>query len=256
MWQILHKRLILIALCTVHYALCIGQSDPTLVGMIVMYTEKAEKSLKAQEAAMALQTTGHIWAEEEWEKTTSLQREFNNYLDQFHTVICYAAQIYGFYHEISMLTDNISNLTSQLKKAPANAVALSLSAKRNQIIREVIYGSVNICNDIRQTCLSSTKMTESERLEVVFNIRPKLKMMNRKLRKLIRAVKYTTFGSVWLEIDDRYHSYRVDKDGIGKAAYKRWRAAGDIKPSGGSGIGDPVRPRPGVEINDSIQYIQ
>ena len=67
--------------------LCIGigetwaQNDPVLAGMILAYTDKAQKELKNQEKVMLMQTTGHLWTKEEVEATTDLQREFNNYLD-------------------------------------------------------------------------------------------------------------------------------------------------------------------------------
>ena len=82
-----------------------AQNDPVLAGMILLYTDKAEKELKNQEKVMLMQTTGHIWTKEEVKATTDLQREFNNYLDSFRSIVCYAAQIYGFYHEIARLTD-------------------------------------------------------------------------------------------------------------------------------------------------------
>lgn len=44
-----------------------AQIDPTLAGMVYLYTEKAEDQLKAQERAMLMQTTGHIWTREEVE---------------------------------------------------------------------------------------------------------------------------------------------------------------------------------------------
>lgn len=62
--------------------------------------------------------------------------------------------------------------------------------------------SVEIVNDIRMACLSDNKMTEKERMEIVFGIRPKLKMMNKKLQRLTKAVKYTTMGDIWREIDE------------------------------------------------------
>lgn len=91
-----------------------AQNDPTLAGMILMYTNKAEKELKNQEKVMLLQSTGHIWTKEEVEATTDLQREFNNYLDSFRSIVSYAAQIYGFYHEIGQLVDNMGGLVAQL----------------------------------------------------------------------------------------------------------------------------------------------
>ena len=97
-----------------------AQNDPTLAGMILMYTNKAEKELKNQEKVMLLQSTGHIWTKEEVEATTDLQREFNNYLDSFRSIVSYAAQIYGFYHEIGQLVDNMGGLVAQLDAHPAN----------------------------------------------------------------------------------------------------------------------------------------
>ena len=93
-----------------------AQIDPTLAGMIYMYTEKAKGQLKAQERAMLLQTTGHIWTREEVEATTDLQRQFNNYLDSFRDIISYAAQIYGFYHEVGKLAENMGCLNRQLSR--------------------------------------------------------------------------------------------------------------------------------------------
>ena len=199
--------------------------DPVLAGMIIAYTEKAKKELKQQEAMMLLETTGHIWIKEEVEGTTNLQKEFNNYLDQFHSIIAYAAQIYGFYHEIDRMVDNLGSFSHQLSAHPTNALAVALSANRNKIYREIIMGSVDIVNDIRQVCLANTKMTEKERLEIIFGIRPKLKLMNKKLQRLIKAVKYTSLADVWAEIDYNARS-EADKASITRQCMERWRRNG------------------------------
>ena len=106
-----------------------AQNDPVLAGMIAAYTDKAQKELKNQEKVMLMQTTGHLWTKEEVEATTDLQRELNNYLDSFRSIVCYAAQIYGFYHEVSRLTDNMDDFTRQLGRSPTNALAVALSAQ-------------------------------------------------------------------------------------------------------------------------------
>jgi hypothetical protein len=85
-----------------------------------------------------------------------------------------------------------------------------------------IIGSVEIVNDVRQVCLSNNKMTEKQRLEIVFGIRPKLKLMNQKLKRLIRAVKYTRLSDVWAEIDYGARS-EVDKPTIVQRCKERWR---------------------------------
>jgi hypothetical protein len=199
------------------------QTDPVLSGMIVAYTEKAESQLKSQEKVMLMQTTGHIWTKEEVEATTDFQRQFNDYLDSFRSVIAYAAQIYGFYYEVGKLTEHISDLSKQLSASPSNAVAVALTPKRNTLYRELVLRSVDIVNDIRQVCLSDIKMTEKERIDIVFAIRPKLKQMNKLLRQLTLAVKYTSLSDVWREIDCRAMSYEVDKSKVTNAAYQRWR---------------------------------
>lgn len=207
-----------------------AQNDPVLAGMILAYTDKAEKELKNQEKVMLMQTTGHIWTKEEVEATTDQQREFNNYLDSFRSIVCYAAQIYGFYHEISQLTENMGDFTKQLSGHTTNALAVALSARRNQIYREMILGSVEIVNDIRTACLSDNKMTEQERMEIVFGIRPKLKKMNKTLQRLTKAVKYTTMGDIWREIDEGARPV-TDKRDIVEAARRRWRQVGkNVRP--------------------------
>jgi hypothetical protein len=202
-----------------------AQNDPALAGMIVLYTEKAEKELKKQETVMLLQTTGHVWMKEEVEGTTDLQREFNNYLSSFRGIVVYAAQIYGFYHEINNLVKNMDGFTRQLDNHAGNALAVALSTKRNKIYRELIMGSVDICNDIRQVCLSDNKMTEKERIEIVFNIRPKLKLMNHRLQRLTRAVKYTSMADIWAEIDEGSRE-KVDKQSIVNDCMNRWKRNG------------------------------
>ena len=214
--------------------ICIGkiqaQNDPVLAGMILLYTDKAQKELKNQEKVMMLQTTGHIWTKEEVQATADLQREFNKYLDSFRSIVCYAAQIYGFYHEISRLTDNMGDFTRQVSRNSPNALAVALSTQRNRIYRELIMNSVEIVNDIRMACLSDNKMTEKERMEIVFGIRPKLKMMNKKLQRLTKAVKYTTMGDIWREIDEGARP-AADKRDIVEAAKRRWRQIGrNVRP--------------------------
>ena len=202
-----------------------AQTDPTLAGMIVVYTDKAKDQLKAQEKTMMMQTTGHLWIREEMEATTDLQRKYNEYLDSFRDIICYAAQIYGFYHEIGKLSDNIGELNKQLRENGQGAFAVALTPKRNRIYRELILGSVEIVNDIRQVCLSNTKMTEKQRIEIVLAIRPKLQVMNKTLLRLSRAVKYTSFSDVWAEIDEGARP-KANKSDIAEACMRRWKANG------------------------------
>ena len=224
------KRVILVMMLLLSINSIKAQNDPVLAGMILLYTEKAEKTLKNQELAMMMQTTGHLWTKEEVEATADLQREFNTYLDSFRSILCYAAHIYGFYHEITLLTENMGGLIQQLEKNTTNALAVALSTNRNKIYREVILNSVEIVNDIRTVCLSKNKMTEQQRLEIVFNIRPKLQVMNKKLKRLTIAVKYTSMNDVWLEISEGTRPM-ADKTQIIEDAKRRWKQIGrNVRP--------------------------
>lgn len=204
--------------------------DPTLAAMVLLYTEKAENTLESQKKAMLLETTGHIWIEEEVDDTYKLHKEFNEYLDSFRGIIVYAAQIYGFYHEVQNLADNLQGFSTQISNSPSNAVAVALSANRNKMYREIILQSVEIVNDVRTICLSDIKMTEKERINVLLGIRPKLKIMNQKLIRLTRAIKYTSMGDVWNEITDRQPT-KADIHKISRSAFQRWKSIGrNVRP--------------------------
>ena len=199
--------------------------DPTLAGLIAVYTERMGNSLESQNKIMLLESTGHIFIEEEVDATYQIQKEFNEYLDSFRGVLVFAAQIYGFYYEIDRMVGYMDSLTKQIGEAPMNALAVALSTNRNKIYREIILQSVEIVNDIRLVCLDGGKTTEKERIEVLFGIRPKLQLYNKKLLRLAKAVKYTTMGDVWNEITGR-PSARADKASITTEAFLRWKRLG------------------------------
>ena len=124
----------------------------------------------------------------------------------------------------------MGDFTRQVSRNSSHALAVALSTQRNRIYRELIMNSVEIVNDIRMACLSDNKMTEKERMEIVFGIRPKLKMMNKKLQRLTKAVKYTTMGDIWREIDEGARP-AADKRDIVEAAKLRWRQIGrNVRP--------------------------
>ena len=74
------------------------------------------------------------------------------------------------------------------------------------------------------------KMTEKERINVLLGIRPKLKIMNQKLIRLTRAIKYTSMGDVWNEITDRQPT-KADIHNISRSAFQRWKSIGrNVRP--------------------------
>ena len=198
--------------------------DPVRAAMIDQYSKQAKKALEAQNRAQALMTTGHLWMQTEIEATTNFQREFNEYLDKFHDILGFAAEIYGIYYEVTQISKNVSELNSVVSSYPANALAVAFHTRRNVVYRNIIINGVSIVMDIKTLCFDSSKMTEQEKNEMITNIRPKLRAMNRQLRALGLAIRYTTFLDVWNEITDRARSYGdIDKKEIIERCMRDWK---------------------------------
>lgn len=204
--------------------------DVGFAPIIAGFMYSAEKQQKAQLGIMGLQTTGHVWLKEEVDGVVNLHKEFNEYLDSFNEVLTFLAQCYGVYYEIDKLTSNFTDLTSVIAKSPSNLVAVALHSNRSKINRDLVMISVDIVDEIRKVCLSKSKLTEKERLELIFAIRPKLKKFNKQLRLLIKAVKYTSLADVWAEITLSARP-PANKKEIAKQCYERWQrnARGNYK---------------------------
>jgi len=207
-----------------------AQLDPTLTAMILEYTQKAKSQYNTQLETMAVETEGHVWLKQEVEATKNYQQQFDRYISTFRGIISYAAQVYGFYYEINHLTENMGRLSQQIGETPVNAVAVALHRNRNDIYVDIINRSVGIVNTIRQVCID-TKMTEKQRIELVFSIRPQLQQMNRKLAMLTKLVRCTTMAQVWYEIEYQSLPHREGKAGIVEECLGAWRVNGrSVKP--------------------------
>ena len=180
-------------------AVTFAQLDPTLTGMVLLYTDKAKKQYKNQIGMMTLETEGHVWLNGEVKAAKNYQKQFDEYISTFRGILSYAAQTYGFYHEVSKLCDNMGKLSVQIGDSPTKAIAVAIHNKRNDIYIDVITRSVGILNTVRQVCMEN-KMTEKQRMELVFSIRPQLQKMNHDLATLTKLVRCTTMAQVWYQI--------------------------------------------------------
>ncbi len=207
-----------------------AQVDPVLAGMIIEYTNKAKSQYNSQLTTMAVETEGHIWLKQEVESTKNYQKQFDEYLSSFRNIISYAAQTYGFYYEVNHLCENMGKLTAQIGNTPTNAIAVALHNKRNDIYVSIINKNVGIVNTIRQVCIDK-KMTEKQRVELVFSIRPQLKDMNYQLAMLTKLVRSTNMGLVWHNIEYNSLPHRTGKAGIVEDCLSVWRVnAKNVKP--------------------------
>lgn len=227
------KQLHIILLVCVTWLLpcpSLAQIDPVLSGMILEYTQKAKSQYNTQLETMAVETEGHVWLKQEVDATKNYQQQFDQYISTFRGIISYAAQVYGFYYEVNHLTENMGRLSSQIGDAPVNAIAVALHRNRNDIYVDIINRSIGIVNTIRQVCID-TKMTEKQRVELVFSIRPQLQDMNKKLAMLTKLVRCTTMAQVWYEIEYQSLPHREGKAGIVEECLGAWRVNGrSVKP--------------------------
>jgi len=197
--------------------------DPGRVAAIELASDQAKKTLKSQEKAQLLMTTGHAWIKEEVEATTDFQREFNDYLDKFHDVLSIAAEIYGIYYEVTQTSKNVKALGEVLSDSPSNALAVAFSTRRNVVYRNIVRTTLDVIMDIRKVCFEKSKMTEEEKNKVISSIRPKLRAINKQLRQLTLTLRYTSFLDVWNELMDRaYYLNPATKHDIITRCRRQW----------------------------------
>jgi len=205
--------------------------DPGRVAAIELASDQAKKTIKSQEKAQLLMTTGHAWIKEEVEATTDFQREFNDYLDKFHDVLSIAAEIYGIYYEVTQTSKNVKALGEVLAESPSNALAVAFSTRRNVVYRNIIRTTLDVIMDIRKVCFENSKMTEQEKNKVISAIRPKLRIVNKQLRQLTLTLRYTSFLDVWNELLDRayYLNPTTKHDIISRCRRQWWNNAKSVR---------------------------
>lgn len=205
--------------------------DPGRVAAIELASDQAKKTLKSQEKAQLLMTTGHAWIKEEVEATTDFQREFNDYLDKFHDVLSIAAEIYGIYYEVTQTSKNVKALGEVLSDSPSNALAVAFSTRRNVVYRNIVRTTLDVIMDIRKVCFEKSKMTEEEKNKVISSIRPKLRTINKQLRQLTLTLRYTSFLDVWNELMDRayYLNHATKHDIITRCRRQWWNNAKSVR---------------------------
>ena len=157
------------------------------------------------------------------EATTDFQREFNDYLDKFHDVLSIAAEIYGIYYEVTQTSKCVKDLGHVLADSPENALAVAFSTRRNVVYRNIVRTTLDVIMDIRKVCFESSKMTEQEKNKVISTIRPKLRTINKQLRQLTLALRYTSFLDVWNELMERaYYMNPATKHDIITRCRRQW----------------------------------
>lgn len=224
------KRSIYIIICSIFFSLSVSAQgfDPVLTGLICDYTSKAKKQYETQIGKISGIGGQHVYTVEQEKALYDLHKELNDYLSTFREYIVFAAEGYGFYLEIQRLLDNMTELSKQIQKAPTNAVAVTLCDRR-KIYPELLTKSLSIVNTIKQVCMKNkqgeqaSKMTQEERIQMLYSIRPKLYEFNKELRRLAIYVKYTSMSDAWRMMT--HQPYERDKGAAAREALAAWRAS-------------------------------
>lgn len=201
-------------------------TDPTRAATILVFTDQAKKTLNAQERAQLVMSGMHVYVKEEVEATANFQREFNEYLDQFNEVIQIAAETYGIFNEVKMVSKNIKSFIDVLDEGRNmdNVVAVAAYPRRNKVFTDLVKTSLDLAKDIHAVCFSKTKMTQKERLKIVLSMRPKLRKVNDQLRRMTLFIKYTNLIDVWNKLIDTKYKPANRKEII-KRCKMRWKDA-------------------------------
>ena len=191
--------------------------DGGRAALFITYAKKAKKAIRAQDALLAANLTGHKYLKEEVKEITNLQLQFNEYLDSLQDVINTAADVYGIYMEVNETLKNLKVVKSIVVRQPANVLAVALSRSKNNIYHDLIENGTKVAGDIEHLFPFSkdpnkrTKLTQYERIKIMDNIRLNLRALNVKLRTLSRLVNYTTIMDSWYDLKGTGKEYQPRK---------------------------------------------
>ena len=104
--------------------------DPARAAAIDVASELEKKALNAQYKVQLLQSTGHLWTRQEVDAVTDFQKEFNDYISTFNSLLAYAAEIYGIYYDLNHLVGTVGWLNKEIGNHPENAFAVAPSRCR------------------------------------------------------------------------------------------------------------------------------
>ncbi|MCC8119003.1 MAG: hypothetical protein LIP09_09720 [Bacteroidales bacterium] len=200
--------------------------DVQLLYEITKASNAERKQLQQLQGLPMLQAAAHVEMSNASNQLFDLQKQYNEYLTKIQDTIAIAAQTYGMVIETRRLVSNLGELRRIISEHPTNTFAAALSTKSSNLYYEVGIKAIGIMEDLKQAVLEdSAHHSGHERLKMVLKIRPKLKDTSLSIRRLIRAIRYTTINDVLREIGLRSYELQSKED-IAQACLKRWKANG------------------------------
>ena len=200
------------------------ESNPTLAARIMLAKNDFEKALQNQRNRQLMVGEGHVFIGREVQALNELQREYNDYLDQFHDAVSTAAELYGIFLEIKQTAKLSGQVSSILSDAPTNAIAVLLKPNSSGLYGSILQTSLGAAQDIYNACISKKKLTAQDRNKMLTEARTKIKKVNKDLAKLIVVLRYTTFEDIWYSIRTRAkYMDRERKHAVIERCYDNWK---------------------------------
>ena len=200
------------------------ESNPTLAARIMLAKNDFEKALQNQRNRQLMVGEGHVFIGREVQALNELQREYNDYLDQFHDAVSTAAELYGTFLEIKRTVKLSMQVTDIISDAPTNAIAVMLKPNTSGLYGSVIQTSLGAAQDIYNACISKKKLTAQDRNKMLTNARTKIKKVNSDLTKLVIVLRYTTLEDIWYSLRTRAkYMDKERKHAVIERCYDNWK---------------------------------
>lgn len=217
------KIILSVSLCLATPA-CAQMLDPVRTGLYTNYDIRMRNAVNAQSVALATMTFHHKWIQAKEKDITNLQLEFNKYLLELHDVITLAAELYGNYYEFTEMTSNLKHLAAACEESPTNILANAFKDDKRQIVTNIVGTTTELLMDIKKTFIDQVRMTEKERIQNLDDVRKKMKLINKQLRRMERNIRYYNLCDLWNDIRNQEYDFRRKTNAeIAREARDEWQ---------------------------------
>jgi hypothetical protein len=215
--------IILLALLPIGYCTAV-EPNPTLALRLELASKKFTDALQTQRNRQLMVGEGHVFIGREVQALNELQREYNDYLDQFHDAVSTAAELYGIFLEIKRTVKLSMQVTDIISDAPTNAIAVMLKPNTSGLYGSILQTSLGAAQDIYNACISKKKLTAQDRNKMLTNARTKIKKVNSDLTKLVIVLRYTTLEDIWYTLRTRAkYMDKERKHAVIERCYDNWK---------------------------------
>ena len=219
----IRKITVLVLLLTAG-AVSAQNNDPRRSELYSLYDIRSRNAINAQSAAISTMSFHHLWMQSKEKDIANLQKEFNKYLENLHDVLTIAAEIYGNIYEFMEMASNLKSLTEACQDSPTNIFANAFKEDKRQIITNIVGTTTELMMDIKKSIVDNTRMTEKERIQLLDDVRRKLKSINRQLRRVERNIRYYNLCDLWNDIRGEKYDFRKRTNAeIAREARDEWQ---------------------------------